>query len=122
MGAGGTTVGDVNVLIGGDLSGWSAAWSKLEKDLDTFSAKAIRIGGTLSAISAPLVAVGVKSVLLAARLEQSTIAFSTLLKSGEKAQKFRAKLAKEPLPICARCCGNYVYGKWERPGAPASRS
>ncbi|HEY7114265.1 MAG TPA: radical SAM protein [Thermoanaerobaculia bacterium] len=35
--------------------------------------------------------------------------------AGEKAQRFRAKLAKEPLPICARCCGNYVYGKWERP-------
>ena len=34
---------------------------------------------------------------------------------GERAQKFRAKLAKEPLPICARCCGSYVYGKWERP-------
>ena len=24
---------------------------------------------------------------------------------GEKAQRFRAKLAREPLPICARCCG-----------------
>ena len=35
--------------------------------------------------------------------------------TGEKAARFRAKLAKEPLPICARCCGNYVYGKWERP-------
>jgi radical SAM protein with 4Fe4S-binding SPASM domain len=37
--------------------------------------------------------------------------------SGEKAQRFRAKLAKEPLPICARCCGNWVYGKWARPSA-----
>jgi MoaA/NifB/PqqE/SkfB family radical SAM enzyme len=35
--------------------------------------------------------------------------------TGEKARKFREKLAREPLPICARCCGNYVYGKWERP-------
>jgi len=35
--------------------------------------------------------------------------------TGEKAARFRAKLAKEPLPICARCCGNWVYGKWERP-------
>jgi radical SAM protein with 4Fe4S-binding SPASM domain len=35
---------------------------------------------------------------------------------GEKAQKFRAKLAKEPLPICNRCCGSYVYGKFRRPG------
>jgi MoaA/NifB/PqqE/SkfB family radical SAM enzyme len=34
---------------------------------------------------------------------------------GERAARFRAKLAKEPLPICARCCGNYVYGKWQRP-------
>ena len=25
---------------------------------------------------------------------------------GEKAWKFRRKLAREPLPICARCCGN----------------
>ena len=37
--------------------------------------------------------------------------------TGEKAKRFRAKLAKEPLPICARCCGNFVYGKWERPEA-----
>jgi len=37
--------------------------------------------------------------------------------TGEKAQKFRAKLAKEPLPICARCCGSFVYGKWERPSS-----
>jgi radical SAM protein with 4Fe4S-binding SPASM domain len=35
--------------------------------------------------------------------------------TGEKAARFRAKLAREPLPICARCCGNYVYGKWQRP-------
>ncbi|MGE5275511.1 MAG: radical SAM protein, partial [Acidobacteriota bacterium] len=35
--------------------------------------------------------------------------------TGEKAWRFREKLAREPLPICARCCGNYVYGKWERP-------
>lgn len=37
--------------------------------------------------------------------------------TGEKAGKFREKLAREPLPICARCCGNYVYGKWQRPPA-----
>ncbi len=42
--------------------------------------------------------------------------------TGEKAQRFRAKLAKEPLPICARCCGNYVYGKWERPQRSPQRS
>ena len=35
--------------------------------------------------------------------------------TGEKAWKFRRKLAREPLPICARCCGNFVYGKWQRP-------
>ena len=37
--------------------------------------------------------------------------------TGEKASRFRQKLAREPLPICARCCGSYVYGKWERPTA-----
>ena len=42
--------------------------------------------------------------------------------TGEKAQRFRAKLAKEPLPICARCCGNFVYGKWERPGIASPRA
>jgi radical SAM protein with 4Fe4S-binding SPASM domain len=42
--------------------------------------------------------------------------------TGEKAQRFRAKLAREPLPICARCCGNYVYGKWERPAVSAPNS
>ena len=42
---------------------------------------------------------------------------------GERATRFRAKLAKEPLPICARCCGNFVYGKWERPArAPEASS
>ena len=40
--------------------------------------------------------------------------------TGKKAWKFREKLAKEPLPICARCCGNYVYGKWERPARKSS--
>ena len=40
--------------------------------------------------------------------------------TGEKARRFREKLAKEPLPICNRCCGNFVYGKWDRPaGVPA---
>jgi radical SAM protein with 4Fe4S-binding SPASM domain len=36
---------------------------------------------------------------------------------GEKARLFREKIAREPLPICARCCGSYVYGKWPRPRA-----
>ena len=35
--------------------------------------------------------------------------------TGDRAWKFREKLAKEPLPICNRCCGSYVYGKFERP-------
>jgi MoaA/NifB/PqqE/SkfB family radical SAM enzyme len=39
--------------------------------------------------------------------------------TGEKAARFRQKLAREPLPICARCCGNYVYGKWHRPKGDA---
>lgn len=34
---------------------------------------------------------------------------------GEKARRFREKLAKEPLPVCARCCGSFVFGKWKRP-------
>jgi MoaA/NifB/PqqE/SkfB family radical SAM enzyme len=35
--------------------------------------------------------------------------------TGEKAAAFRQKLARAPLPICARCCGNFVYGKWALP-------
>ena len=42
--------------------------------------------------------------------------------TGEKAARFRAKLAREPLPICARCCGNWVYGKWERPASGPSQN
>lgn len=38
--------------------------------------------------------------------------------TGEKAWRFREKLLREPLPICSRCCGSYVYGKWERPLGP----
>jgi MoaA/NifB/PqqE/SkfB family radical SAM enzyme len=41
--------------------------------------------------------------------------------TGEKAQRFRQKLAREPLPICNRCCGNYVYGKWKRPQGESER-
>jgi MoaA/NifB/PqqE/SkfB family radical SAM enzyme len=37
--------------------------------------------------------------------------------SGERAGRFRDRLAREPLPICSRCCGNYVYGAWKRPSA-----
>jgi MoaA/NifB/PqqE/SkfB family radical SAM enzyme len=37
--------------------------------------------------------------------------------TGERAFRFREKLAKEPLPICSRCCGNWVYGAWTRPPA-----
>ena len=42
--------------------------------------------------------------------------------TGERAGRFREKLAKEPLPICSRCCGNYVYGKWKRPGPEARQA
>jgi radical SAM protein with 4Fe4S-binding SPASM domain len=42
--------------------------------------------------------------------------------TGEKATRFREKLAREPLPICARCCGNYVYGKWQRPPVTGART
>jgi len=42
--------------------------------------------------------------------------------TSEKAWAFREKLAKEPLPVCNRCCGSYVYGRWERPAAPAPAS
>jgi MoaA/NifB/PqqE/SkfB family radical SAM enzyme len=42
--------------------------------------------------------------------------------TGERAWKFRDKLAKEPLPICNRCCGSFVYGKWARPQAAAVRA
>ena len=44
----------------------------------------------------------------------------TSLWTGAKAQAFRAKLAREPLPICARCCGSYVYGKWPRTAAAST--
>jgi len=35
--------------------------------------------------------------------------------NGPRAAAFRAHLAREPLPVCARCCGSYVYGRWKRP-------
>ena len=40
---------------------------------------------------------------------------------GERATAFRHKLAREPLPVCNRCCGSFVYGRWQRP-APAARA
>jgi MoaA/NifB/PqqE/SkfB family radical SAM enzyme len=39
--------------------------------------------------------------------------------TAEPARLFREKLAREPLPICSRCCGNWVYGAWTRPTASA---
>jgi len=40
---------------------------------------------------------------------------------GEGAWAFRRKLAREPLPICNRCCGSFVYGKWQRPAGDSGR-
>ena len=37
--------------------------------------------------------------------------------TSDRATRFREKLAREPLPICARCCGSYVYGRFARPAA-----
>jgi MoaA/NifB/PqqE/SkfB family radical SAM enzyme len=39
--------------------------------------------------------------------------------TGPRATAFREKLAREPLPVCARCCGSYLYGKWQRPNLAA---
>ena len=41
--------------------------------------------------------------------------------TGERAWAFREKLAREPLPICNRCCGSFVYGKWQRPAGDSGR-
>lgn len=44
---------------------------------------------------------------------------------GPRATAFRERLKREPLPICARCCGSFVYGRWSREGidlTSASRS
>lgn len=42
--------------------------------------------------------------------------------SGPKAMAFRERLAREPLPICSRCCGSFVYGRWKRRQAPVTAS
>jgi radical SAM protein with 4Fe4S-binding SPASM domain len=39
--------------------------------------------------------------------------------SGPRAEAFREKLRREPLPICSRCCGSFVYGRWSRAGVAA---
>jgi MoaA/NifB/PqqE/SkfB family radical SAM enzyme len=41
--------------------------------------------------------------------------------TGPRAQAFRERLFREPLPICARCCGSYVYGRWSRPSSAESK-
>jgi len=41
--------------------------------------------------------------------------------TGERAWAFRRKLAREPLPICNRCCGSFVYGKWQRPAGDSDQ-
>lgn len=41
---------------------------------------------------------------------------------GSRATAFRDHLAREPLPVCARCCGSYVYGRWKRPEPKAAAS
>jgi radical SAM protein with 4Fe4S-binding SPASM domain len=34
--------------------------------------------------------------------------------TGPRAEAFRERLRREPLPICSRCCGSFVYGRWSR--------
>jgi radical SAM protein with 4Fe4S-binding SPASM domain len=36
--------------------------------------------------------------------------------TGARATAFRERLRRAPLPICSRCCGSFVYGRWSREG------
>jgi radical SAM protein with 4Fe4S-binding SPASM domain len=42
--------------------------------------------------------------------------------NGPRAHAFRDRLRRAPLPICSRCCGSYVYGRWSREGVAPTQA
>ncbi len=75
--------------IGADTSKLSSALKQSSDSLESFASKSLKVGTVLTAgITAPAVAAATGILKVGIGFEQSTVAFTTMLKSGEKAKKF----------------------------------
>lgn len=89
------TVESLIVKIGADLKEFDRAMKNTESSLNKMGSKLQGIGSNLTKyLTAPLAGIGLASLKMAADIEQSQIAFETMLGSGEKAQKMLSDLQK----------------------------
>lgn len=85
----GNPIADMFVRIGADLSDFQKGMERVSKDLSDMGDKLQSIGKKMSlAITVPLVGVSGAAIKMASDMEQSRIAFTTLLGSAEKADAF----------------------------------
>lgn len=91
------TLAELVVKIGADTSalskGLSEAANTIQNKMKAAEAGSKILLGAVSALGAAAVGVGVKSVIMAGNLEQSEIAFTTMLGSAQKAKDFLADLS-----------------------------
>lgn len=90
-------MGLLQVIIGADISAFEKNIKKVQRDLDKLVGKdfvkfAGQVRTAMMGLAGALGLVGVAAVKSAAQLEQQKVAFTTLLKSAQKADDFLRKL------------------------------
>jgi hypothetical protein len=89
------TIGSVVAQFQSDLSGFKKGLTEVKSDINGFADNVenvgrsmMKVGGIATlAVTVPLVGMGTAAVKAAADFEQSTVAFTTMLGSAERAKK-----------------------------------
>ncbi len=88
------TIASMLVSIGADITEFEKSLEDASKSMEKLGKRLTDIGKDLSLyVTAPLAGIGAAAIKMAADMEQSRIAFTTLLGSAEKAGKFLSELA-----------------------------
>ncbi|MFA5432302.1 MAG: hypothetical protein WC319_05450, partial [Candidatus Paceibacterota bacterium] len=80
-----STIADLVVKLGADISEFQSAMQRAQHSSD------LLLGGVL-ALSAGILTFGVNAVKAAGEMEQTTVAFTTMLKSADKAETLLSEL------------------------------
>lgn len=93
------TVADLKVIIGANTAGFNKEMGTVQRQLKrTFDTSNLGISkgaaGIIAATGIAIAGLGVAAVKAASDMEQTRIAFTTLLKDGEKAKNFLSELEK----------------------------
>jgi tape measure domain-containing protein len=88
-----SSLGDLFITVGAKIDGFKAAMREVDTSLDDIGGKMKSVGAALTVgITAPLTALGVGALKAAGELEQTSVAFTTLLKSADAAKQHIADL------------------------------